>query len=86
MDLNIRDFPDDLYASLRKRAAASGETLKGLAVRVLSACLTQKSDGVLDESYVVTCPMCGQNGPLVRFGANAKCFHCGIGFMPPEGL
>lgn len=86
MDFNIHDFPEDLHASLRKRAAASGETLKSLAVRVLTSCLDQKSDGLLDESYAVICPICGQNGPLVRFVTNATCFHCGIGFVPPEGL
>lgn len=84
MDLNIRDVPEDLHQRLKAKAAS--RPFGKFIISVLEDSLNIKAEGSVDDSYVVTCPMCGLNGPLVRFGQNARCFHCGCGFMPPEGV
>jgi len=76
MDLNIRDFPDDLAKRVKIKAVATGSTLKDYLIGIL--------ESSVDEGPQVTCPMCGLDGPLVRLGTNARCFHCGSGFVPPE--
>lgn len=35
MDLNIRDFPDELHRNLKSKAALQGETLKELIIGLL---------------------------------------------------
>lgn len=85
MNLNIRNFPDELAVRLKKRAAERGEDFHLHILGTLNSSLVLKRDGTVDEEMVVTCPACGLSGPLVRFGDNARCFHCGIGFLVPEG-
>ena len=85
MDFYIHKFPEELHARLNRKAAGEGKTLKAHVISILQGSLNLKQDGLVDDEMVVTCPACGLNGPLVRFGDNARCFHCGIGFLVPEG-
>lgn len=77
MDLNIRNVPDELAEKLRKKATISGKGLYEFCRGILEV--------AVDEGVQVTCPMCGMDGPLIRMGTNARCWHCGSGFVPPEG-
>lgn len=85
MNLNIRNFPDALHVSLTKKAAAEEREIRDIAIEAFENCLNNVSHGMVDDSFVVTCPMCGRDGPAVRFGSNLRCFHCGSGFLVPEG-
>lgn len=80
MQLTIRDFPDSLWVVLKNQAVEAGCTLRELVIRVCESSLG------IPGGEQVTCPLCGQAGPLVMSGTNARCFHCGSGFMPPEGV
>jgi transposase len=84
VNFNIRDFPDELKQRIDRKVANEGITLHAFAVRSFEAQLRLKADGKVDDSVSVTCPLCGLTGPLLRFGPNARCFHCGTGFMPPQ--
>jgi hypothetical protein len=77
VDLNIRNVPDDLVAQIKLKASVVGKTLRDFSIGILKS--------AVDEGVEVTCPMCGLDGPLIRLGTNARCFHCGSGFVPPEG-
>ena len=78
MDLYLRDVPEELHLKLKAKAGMNGKTLRDFSVGIL--------DAAVDEGVQVNCPLCGMDGPLVRFGQNARCFHCGTGFVPPEGM
>jgi hypothetical protein len=78
MDFNIHDFPEDLHRKVKARASALGQTIKEFSTGVFEAALGT-------EGALVTCPLCGLTGPLVRSGENARCWHCGSGFVLPEG-
>lgn len=86
MDLNLRNVPDELAAQVKRKAIDAGKTLRDFVIDVLENALTGKADGRVDDSFQVTCPMCGESGPLVRFGDNARCWHCGSGFPAPERI
>jgi plasmid stability protein len=76
MDLNIREIDDDLVKRIKIKAIAAGKTLKKYLTDVLEA--------ALDEGPQVQCPLCGLEGSRVMFGTNARCVHCGSGFVPPD--
>lgn len=76
-DLNIRGIPDELFAVIKAQAALCGKTMKDFALEALRTAVA--------GGEKVTCPLCGLDGPLVRSGTNCRCFHCGAGFMMPEG-
>jgi hypothetical protein len=82
-NINLRDVPEPLFIALKKKAAASQKFFGQFCIEVLQSSLVLREDGIVDDGYQVTCPMCGQTGPLVRFGMNAKCYFCGSGFVPP---
>jgi hypothetical protein len=77
VNLNVRNFPDDLHARLAERADETGYDLRDLVIEAV--------ENLLGLGNIVTCPLCGMDGPLVRFGSNARCAHCNSGFMIPEG-
>ena len=78
MNLNLRNFPEDLHLRLIARSSESGYGLRELVIEAI--------DNLLGDKHIVTCPLCGVDGPLVRFGGNARCFHCDCGFVVPEGV
>lgn len=86
MQFNLRDFPDDLHYRMQVRAAKDKVPIKELVISTMESALNGKGDGIVDEAFRVTCPLCGLDGPAFRFGTNLRCFHCGTGFMEPEGI
>jgi hypothetical protein len=85
MNLNIRQFPDEVHQRLLARAARQGQSIGECVVQICEKYLQERPDGVVDDSYTVTCPF-GHTGPLHRFGLNARCWQCGVGFPLPSEM
>lgn len=83
MHLNIRDFPDDLHSRITERVLRTKSSLKDFVIGVCERALAGRADGRVEPEYQVDCPLCGLSGPLLRFGDNAQCWHCGCQFLAP---